>query len=95
MSQKPSIGRIVHVHLIATGGPNKGQLVTRPAIIVQDWGGTDSAVNVRVFLDGWNDLGDAHVDGAVLAAAEWLTSVVQLAEGETPRERTWSWPPRV
>lgn len=92
--QNPTVGRIVHVHLIAPGGPNKGQLVTRPAIVVEAWGGKDSAINVRVFLDGWNDLGDAHLDGAVLAAAEWISSVTALVAGEEPRERTWSWPPR-
>jgi hypothetical protein len=94
MSTKPTIGRIVHVHLIAPGGPNKGRLVTRPAIVTSDNGGTTTP-NVRVFFDGWNDLGDAHLLGDTVAAAEWVSSVVQLPEGEAPRERTWSWPPRV
>lgn len=92
MTTKPTVGRIVHVHLIAPGGPNKDKVVTRPATITQVW--SDTCVNVRVQLDGWNDLGDAYKDFAAVSDAEWKTSVCLLAEGAEPSNLTWSWPPR-
>lgn len=94
MSQKPTVGRIVHVHLIAPGGPNKDKLVTRPARVVSDNGGSTHP-NVIVDLDGWNDLGEAYTDFATVAREQWKTSVDPLPDGEAPRALTWSWPPRV
>lgn len=72
-------GRIVHYVFT-----NKhGEIVHRPAIVVNAWNGTlpDQMVNLQLFADGTNDL--------ELGDATWRTSVPFSAE---PAENTWHWP---
>lgn len=52
MSQKPSIGRIIHY--VLKEGNSAGQ--HRPGIIVNVFG--DPRINARIFLDGSNDKGN-------------------------------------
>ncbi len=85
---KPTIGRIVHVNF----RNRREKRVTRPAIIVEDWGGTidDQTINVQVFTDASND----GLDGGTL----WMTSVAYgEPKSDTPIDASafWFWPPRV
>lgn len=91
MSQKPSIGRIVHYTLTESdaalidqqnrhAGSNRNSVrvgEVYPAMVVAVFGNGEHA-NLKVFLDGGP------------GAEYWATS---RPEGETPG--TWCWPPRV
>jgi hypothetical protein len=80
---KPTIGRTVHYHFKGA----HGDLVTRPAVIVQVWGDSpDSCVNLRVLYDGTND-----ADAPAAKEGDWKTSVLR---SEAPEAGRWSWPPR-
>lgn len=83
--QRASIGRIVHYHFEGPRG-----MSTRPAIVVQAWGGDDDKVNLRVFYDGAND-------GELGATDGWATSIpfCDLSAGNVAAgPGTWTWPPR-
>jgi hypothetical protein len=82
MSQKPSLGRIVHY--VLPEGPHAGD--HRPAIVVRVWG--DTCVNLQVFTDGDNDFNDSDPTQNVL----WVTSATLDPEGKAPR--SWHWPER-
>lgn len=75
-----AVGRIVHYVFT-----NKhGELVHRPAIVVNDWSAThpNQMVNLQVLVDGTNDVDDYK--GSI-----WATSV---PHSESPVENTWHWP---
>ena len=79
MNKEITIGRIIHVVLPHTG-PVVGTY-ERPGIIVRTWG-SESAVNVQVFTDGYND-------GSGCPTI-WKTSLAHDPTGQTPN--TWHWP---
>lgn len=95
--QKTSEGRIVHYGI---GRDYAGNVVRRPAVIVNSWGGSDHP-NIQVLLDGSNDSSDHYPttpEGerwAMPTAEEctaghaWRTSCNQ---GTNVGE--WCWPPR-
>lgn len=97
MEQKLSTGRIVHFVL--------GDGTVRPAIVTQAW--SETCANLRVFLDGSNDTDNPRritetcefADGTKYANPVcdkdgWATSV-SFDGNESPRPRSWHWPPRV
>lgn len=75
---KPTIGRTVHVVL----RDKRGELITRPGIIVRVWAGS-TGVNAQVFTDDSND---------GLPGVLWKTSLVYDEAGLL--ESSWHWPPR-
>lgn len=109
MSQKPSVGRVVHYTL--RDGRSAGQ--NRPAIVVRAWDDEQTSyppgtVNLQVFLDGSNDDGAEGIDGnaSPVALTTWVASVHEddptamaerVAQGRGPgyQPGTWHWPPRV
>jgi hypothetical protein len=79
MSQKISIGRIVHAVIKNAAG----EIVTRPAIITRTWGEGTSAIQATVFPDSVNDgLGDTV----------GKSSLIQDVDGKV--ENSWHWPAR-
>jgi hypothetical protein len=82
-NQRPSNGRIVHFTGIVSTNPSD-----TPAIIVRTWDDTEDSynrgmVNLRVIYDRSN-----------IGSNEYETSV-PYDGSETPRLRTWHWPPQV
>lgn len=97
-------GRIVHFVLDSKVDETIiGEVVCRPAIIVNAWGGKlqDGMVNLQVFLDGTNDDTNIHKNmqplklfGRGYAWGDlglWCTSVPY---SETKEVGTWHWPER-
>jgi len=75
--QKPTVGRIVLYSFEC-----KGEVVTRPAIIVRTWGDTPAnPVNLQVFADG--DGTPHYNDG--LPNVFWKTSIHQSEGPEADR----------
>lgn len=86
MSQKPSVGRIVHY--VLDSGRNVGE--HRPAIIVKAWGyPLAGLVQLQVFTDATNESPGAN---DALPCPLWATSVSEDPTGE--KQRTWHWPER-
>ncbi|HBD19459.1 MAG TPA: hypothetical protein DC063_04795 [Arenimonas sp.] len=87
MSQKPTVGRIVHY--VLPDGPSAGQ--HRPAIIVRTWDQPElpfsGTVQLQVFTDGQNDV----APGEPWSATKWISSATY---SEEPQPRTWHWPER-
>lgn len=83
-AQRPSIGRIVLVNF----RNDHGQLVTRPAIIVEVNEGGD--VDLSVFANGERDL-----FGSSLKRPKWFHGVPEASADTINPIVTWSWPPRV
>lgn len=76
MSQKISIGRIVHAVIMVSGS-----LVERPAIVTRTWGDDSTAVQATVFPDAANDmLGDTLAK----------SSLEYDETGQ--KENSWHWP---
>ncbi len=74
----PALGR--NVLYCLNNGQNRGQ--ERAARICRIW--SDTCVNLRVDLDGENDVPNA----------DWVTSVNENA-GVEPVPGMWRWPPKV
>lgn len=79
----PTTGRIVNAVIKNA----RGELITRPAIIVRTWGEQSFSVQAQVFTDGNGD--PATNDG--LPNVVWKSS---LQYCETPIENSWHWPAR-
>lgn len=72
----------------AIGKDHAGEVVRRPAIVVNDWG-SGVHPNIQVFLDGSNDARYGFTSEECARGTAWRTSV---DEGEGVGE--WRWPPR-
>lgn len=88
-------GRIVHFILDSKVDKNAvDEVVCRPAIIVNAWGGKleDGKVNLLIFLDGNNDTENKAADFfGVSNYVVWSTSV---SYSDNKEQNTWHWPER-
>jgi hypothetical protein len=85
MSQKPSIGRIVHYVMSAANDQARHPGDHRPAIITRVW--NDTCVNLQVFTDSINDC-DEGLPGA--NGVLWKSSATHDETGKA--EGSWHWP---
>ena len=93
MSQKISVGRIVHYKLPLRHDGDPGQW--RPAMVTSVHGDGDLA-NLTVFLDACNDVRQIDEESFAQLGIEVLddahASVGSAEEGD--KQGNWRWPPR-